>query len=106
MHPDDKTRRPGVRGRTDLPLIVWLITVITCAATCSVEATINQNKPANDSRNHGGILRADLGLFLKELGTVVATTDHVFINIAAEVPTMDLDIYSHGWTYEMYECSS
>ena len=66
-----------------------LVMVMTCAATRSVDATKDERQAAYDSRTQGGILQADLGLFLKELGTVVATTDHMFINVAVEVPNMN-----------------
>jgi hypothetical protein len=86
----------GSRVKMGQLLIAWLITLMTWATTCSVVVTANQNNAVNESRDHGGILRADLGLFLKELGTIVATTDHIFINIAAEVPKMNLDIAMEG----------
>jgi hypothetical protein len=92
--PEDK--RGVVRVKMGKISIIWLITLMTWVTTCSVAAEAKQNKTSNENRDHGGILRADLGLFLKELGTIVATTDNVFINIAAEVPKMDLDLAMAG----------
>ena len=85
-----------IRAKMGQISIRWLVTLMTLATTCSVAVEARQNITAIENGDHGGILRADLGLYLKELGTVVATTDHVFINIAAEVPKMDLDIAMSG----------
>jgi hypothetical protein len=76
--------------------MLLLITALSCAVTHSVAAAKDERPSPHVNRSPGGILRADLGLFLKELGTVVATTDHVFINIAAEVPSMNLTMPIEG----------
>ena len=74
----------------------WLVTVLTLATACSVVVKTVLNNTTYMKKTHGGILRADLGIYLKEMGMVVATTDHVFINIAAEIPQMNLEMAMKG----------